>query len=737
MNTKNFSRRGFQEEEVKDDMTGDVPVFFEDLLGVPNSKKKNREGQNQIEEKKRGREREENSTRSRNASAASSDSIGVPVSNALASLPGSQQTQDTVTWLELMLCKSLVRAVTHLGFLAPTPVQVQAIPPALRGKDVCARSVTGSGKTAAFLLPLCHLLLTRPPQKAKAMRSARRYIRSVVLVPSRELGMQCESMLKQLLQFSTELTVSLAIGGVAPAAQEAALDASPDILIATPGRLVDHIHHFRGAGLDLSGVEIVVLDECDKMLTMTLADQVVDILQHIPQETRQVLLFSATMTEEVDRFAEEHLFEPHNVDIGHVALQSKLRQQFVRVDLELEVADNTAHQQEEDGKRTRKKSIETEKRVGSKRQRDEHAVESRGGSGAPLEGEVTAQQMTLAKTRSLVALCKHYFQEKTIVFCKYKSTVHRLALLFDALKFSVVEIQGNQDQEKRFDALNRFVQGDVKYLITTDVASRGLDVPSVVAVINYDLPPTLTAYIHRVGRTARVGSPGTAISLVDETKDGEIMRKILAISGAINDYQVASVKRRDIPKALLMEAREEISRVFPLVKTHLEAEELEERIIKAEKQYGNSNSFADNAATKPKKQWILSKAEERQRKEQAKALYEKETEIAVNRYQNILSNLEREEMNVLNKQKRQRRAEREKKEAQREKEKAKKAELRKKDAKKVERNVIKKIRQKKLRAAASERRAAEREKKGLKPYVRQQRSKKALKSRRKGKVKKH
>lgn len=736
MHAKNFSRQLSPKDEERDDMTGDVPVFFEDLFGGCSLKKK------RMEEKHEGKERKWDSKSEKNIpdfgkeGSKLSDAIGIPVQNAASSLPGSQQTQDKVTWLELLLCKSLVRAVTHLGFISPTPVQVQAIPPALRGKDICARSVTGSGKTAAFLLPLCHLLLTRPPQKARALRSARRYIRSVVLVPSRELGIQCESMLKKLLQFSTELKVALAIGGVAPAAQEAVLDASPDILIATPGRLVDHIHHFRGVGLDISGVEVIVLDECDKMLTVTLVDQVVDILKHIPEETRQVLLFSATMTEDVDRFAEEHLFEPHNVDIGHVALQSKLRQQFVRVDLWMDDDDLT--NEEDAGKVSgNKKSLDQTIRKGFKRHRDESSAEQQRTSFSTADREVTAQQITLAKSRSLVALCKHYFQDKTIIFCKYKSTVHRLALLFEALNFSVVEIQGNQEQEKRFDVWKKFTDGTVKYLITTDVASRGLDIPSVATVINYDLPPTLTAYIHRVGRTARVGATGTAVSLVDETKDGEIMRKILAISGAINDYQVASVKRRDIPKALLLDVRNEINRVFPLVKTQLEAEELEERIQKAEKKYGNSNSFVDNVSVQPKKEWILSKAEERQRKEEAKVLYEKETEIAVNRYQNLLSNLEREEMKILKKQVKQRRSAREKKEAQKEKEKVKKAELRKKEAKKVERNAIKKIKKRKLRAAASERRAADREKKGLKPYVRKERAKKTVKNKRRSKVKKH
>lgn len=734
MITRKLSLPAAQREE-KDDMSGDVQLFFEDLYGPSSSKRQKREEPTNLEMKHQGQESHSKPSCMTKLFTPSPISVGVPVLNSAASLPGSQQTQDTVTWLELALCKSLVRAVIHLGFLAPTPVQVLAIPSALRGKDVCARSVTGSGKTAAFLLPLCHLLLTRLPQKAGRMRSARRFIRSLVLIPTRELGVQCQNMLKRLLQFTSELTVALAIGGAAPAAQEAALDASPDILIATPSRLVDHIHHFRGLGLDISGVEIIVLDECDKMLTATLAGQVVDILGHIPEETRQILMSSATMTEEVDRFAEVYLFEAHNVDVGHVALQSKLHQQFVRVDLSIEVEQKSCTKVKE------QKQLEEKNGEKGKLTQFKYVREERPSKGHSLpsasEGEVTPNQMTMAKSRCILALLKNYVKEKTIIFCKYKSTAHRLSLLLNALNFPVVEIQSDQEQEKRLDALSKFSAGEVRYLITTDVASRSLDIPSVTTVINYDLPPTLTAYIHRVGRTARVGAGGTAVSLVDETNDGEIMQNILAFCGVANEYQVTSVKRRDIPKAMLLEARSEMNKVFPWVKTQLEAEELEERIQKTERKCRSSNSFVDEVSVKPQKEWVLSRTEERQRKEQAKTLYEKEAEIAVHRYQNILSNLEGEEMIFLKQQKNQRHAEQQKQETQRRKEKAKRAELRKKEAKKVERNVIKKIKKKKLRAAASERRAADREKKGHKPYIRKQRTKGKVKNRRRTPVKKH
>ncbi|GET87194.1 ATP-dependent RNA helicase, putative [Leishmania tarentolae] len=663
-----------------------------------------------------------------------------------AAIEGSEQTQEKIMWLELGLCKALIRAVSHLGYISPTPVQAEAIPAALRGADVCARAVTGSGKTAAFLLPLAHLLLTRPPQKATAVNSRRRFIRAVVLLPTRELGVQCQDMLGQLLQFTSGLTVALAIGGVAPAAQEAALDAVPDILVATPGRLVDYIHNYKnGAGLDLTGVEVLVLDECDKLLTINLQDQVLDIFQHVPEETRQVLLFSATMTKEVDKFAKENLFKPINVDIGHIALQSKLRQQFVRIRTALatstSTADNldaadaaTAPAAAKDGEPLR------EKRLRQKRRRAERASAEDTEDGQDGAASVEMEQAHIAKvkTRYLVALCQNYLKDKTIIFCRYRTTTHRLALVFNALGLSAAEIQGNQLQEERFQAFEKFAHSEVRYLITTDVASRGLDINGVATVLNYDLPTTLTAYIHRVGRTARIGQTGTAVSLVHEVEDADIMRKILSVSGAINEHQVATVKRRDVPDALLDKATKDIDDVFPQVRAQLSAEQLEEKIAQAEKRYGvTSDGFLNEVTTKAKREWCLSREERKKRDEEARRLYEKEAEVTINHFQNELSKLEREETEILQRQRKVRRVEREKKMHEKSKIKARARELRAKSEKKIQAGAIKKLKQRKIRQAAKERRATARAQKGIAPYNHGDKRQRSKKSRHTKRMKKH
>lgn len=651
-----------------------------------------------------------------------------------AEVEGSHQTQSRVLWLELGLCKALIRAVSHIGYLAPTPVQAEAIPAILSAADVCARAVTGSGKTAAFLLPLSHLLLTRPPQKSTAMGSKRRFIRAVVVLPTRELGVQCQSMLQQLLQFTTGLTVALAIGGVAPAAQEAALDAVPDILIATPGRLVDYLHNYKGgAGLDLTGVEVLVLDECDKLLTITLVDQILDIMQHIPAETRQVLMLSATMTQEVDEFAKEQLFQPKNIDIGHVALQSQLRQQFVRIRTTAApsgaAGNATAATAGDDEAADPKK-----KRVRSKRLREE--ARAKEAAAAPPPADTEQEHIAKIKTRHLVALCRNYIKEKTIIFCRYRTTAHRLAMIFNALQLPAVEIQGSQLQGERFAAFEQFAEGAVGYLITTDVASRGLDIDGVATVINYDMPPTLTAYIHRVGRTARIGTAGTAVSLVHEVEDAEIMRKILAVSGAVNEHQVASVKRRDVPVAMLQSATAEIDAVFPQIRALLTAEQLEAQIATAEKRHGGGD-FIDGVSAKATKTWCLSPAERHRRDEAARQAYEKEAELTMHHYQNELAHLERAETDILRRQKKVRRVEREQKDRQQQKVKDRARELRKKSEKKVQAGVVKKLKKKKVREAAKERRAAAREKQGAAPYRHGDGRQRNKKSRHRKRVKRH
>ncbi|CUE71040.1 ATP-dependent DEAD/DEAH box RNA helicase, putative [Bodo saltans] len=751
-----------------------------------------------------------------------------------------KQTQDAVLWIELGLCKALTRAVTHLGFLSPTPVQTQAIPAIMGGSDCCVRAVTGSGKTAAFVLPILHRILTASPSKQTAMSSKRKYIRGLILVPSRELGVQCHEMTKQFMSFTTEVRVALAIGGVSAQVQEAALEQSPELVIATPGRFVDILHNYKGphGGIDMSGVEMVCLDECDKMLTITLKDQVADILERIPPETRQMLLFSATMTSEVDEFAKQNLFEPKNVDVGHVALASQLRQQFIRIKIDQSIIaaataakpegehDNGDEEapssrpvkskskrrvqpQEEENMDSASDDDETaakKKRIRSKRMRDEKNSDAIKEAEVQrdeeqLLGPMVQEHVTKIKTRYLVALCEQYFKKAVIIFTKYRTTAHRLHKVFQVLGLKSAELQGNQLQEERFEALRQFSSGDVTYLFCTDVASRGLDIKGIATVINFDLPPTLTAYIHRVGRTARIGEAGTAASLekkkdvtylfctdvasrgldikgiatvinfdlpptltayihrvgrtarigeagtaaslVHETLDADIMRKILTVSGNINQHQVASVKRRDVPDAILQDAMERINAAFPRVKEILAAENLAEKVALAEKLLNKERSdpratyaLSDAIAPKAKRQWCLSKKERKERDEAARKKYESEAEVTINEAQQELAEIGKEEGKFLQKQKNERKMVREKKQRVRDRELEKIKADKKKHGQKVQAGNVKQLKKQKIREARKAKRAENREKKGHTPYKRREKKSKT-KSRHAKKAKKH
>lgn len=690
-----------------------------------------------------------------------------------------RQTQDAVLWLELGLCKALTRAVTHMGFIAPTPVQAEAIPVAMTGVDMCVRAVTGSGKTAAFVLPVLHRLLTTPPQRQTQLKSMRKMIRALVLVPSRELGVQCEAMIRELMQFTTDVRVALAIGGIAAHAQEAALEAAPELVVATPGRLSDLLHNYKGptGALDFSGIEVVVLDECDKMLTVTIKDQVEDILSFCPSEARQTLLFSATMTSEVDAFAKQHLFRPHNIDIGHVALASQLRQQFVRIKVpEADAAYKTddaaqpaAEQQNgeeeneeeqanddlgdaEDGKATKgKKKAPRSKRLREKLQATDKQRAEEQNREAALLGPANQEHIVKIKTRFLAALCAKTFRNAVIIFTKYRTTAHRLCKVFNHLGMPAAELHGNQTQEERFDALRKFASREVPYLFSTDIASRGLDIKGIETVINFDLPPTLTAYIHRVGRTARIGDAGTAVSLVHETQDAEIMRKILAISGTINDHTVASVKRRDVPDEEVAAAAARIDAIFPAVREELALELTEEQLRTAEKKLayqidlearqktagGGPNSALHAVLTsQPRKAWALSAAERKKREEEARRVYEKEAEVVLNETQAMMAELDREEQARLKRQRLERRQEREKKQQKKEKVLAEAKAHRKEETQKLQKGLVRKMKQKKVREARKEARAESRVKKGASPYKKREK-KSAKKSRHRKRPKKH
>merc|ERR1711962_594490 len=364
---------------------------------------------------------------------------------------------DTASFYTMNLSRPLLKAIEAMRFSHPTPIQGATIPVALAGRDICGCAATGTGKTAAYLLPVLERLLFR--SKAESVT------RVLVMVPTRELGVQVFQVSKQLCQF-TSVDVALSVGGLDLRLQEAALRKNPDIVIATPGRLIDHIKNTPSFGLD--SIEVLILDEADRLLEEAFLDQIKEIVKSCAP-TRQTMLFSATMTDQVNELAAVSLRRPVKIFVdSNKAVAWNLRQEFVRI-------------------------------------RPTHEKESEA---------------------VLVALVSRTCRDHSIVFIKTKYLCHRLHIVFGLLGLRVGELHGNMSQPQRLESLRAFKDGTVDILLTTDVAARGLDIVGVKTVVNFQLPNTLEQYIHRVGRTARAGRAGRSVSFATENQR-KIVRDIV------------------------------------------------------------------------------------------------------------------------------------------------------------------------------------------------------------------
>jgi ATP-dependent RNA helicase RhlE len=349
----------------------------------------------------------------------------------------------------LGLSAELLRAVSEQGYSEPTPVQSQAIPVILQGKDILAGAQTGTGKTAGFTLPLLQRLSDATPGKA------RRPVRALILTPTRELAAQVGESVKTYGKY-LPLTSTVIFGGVKINPQIARLRTGVDIVVATPGRLLDHVSQ---RTLDLSTVEILVLDEADRMLDMGFIHDIRRILALLPQR-RQNMLFSATYSSDIRKLADKLLDKPVLIEVARRNVPAELVEQVVHpVD------------------RERKREL-LSFMVGSKNWR------------------------------------------QVLVFTRTKHGANRLSQQLEKDGISSAAIHGNKSQGARTRALADFKRGEVRVLVATDIAARGLDIDQLPHVVNYELPNVPEDYVHRIGRTGRAGNEGQAVSLVcvDEHK---------------------------------------------------------------------------------------------------------------------------------------------------------------------------------------------------------------------------
>jgi ATP-dependent RNA helicase RhlE len=343
----------------------------------------------------------------------------------------------------------LLRGLKDLGFARPTPIQAEAIPPALEGRDLLACAMTGSGKTAAFLLPILHQLIGRPRGSTRAL----------VLTPTRELAAQIAEDLTTLA-VHTPLTTAPVFGGVGMGPQEHAFRVGVDVIVGTPGRLLDH---FRAPYAKLGGLEFLVLDEADRMLDMGFLPDIRRVLRHLPKR-RQTLFFSATMPPPIAALSKEMLHDPATINLERRSMPATGITQAIY----------------------------------------------------PVPHHL--------KTGLLLALLERGEVRDALVFTRTKHRADRLSRSLEQGRVKVQRIHGNRSQAQRTEALAGFKSGKYQVLVATDIAARGIDVTALGHVINYDVPGQAEDYIHRVGRTDRAELTGSAFTLVapeEETAVGD------------------------------------------------------------------------------------------------------------------------------------------------------------------------------------------------------------------------
>jgi ATP-dependent RNA helicase RhlE len=354
-----------------------------------------------------------------------------------------------VAFSTLKLHPNLLKGIKELGFIRPTPIQADAIPPALAGRDILACAMTGSGKTAAFLLPILHRLIDRP----------RGTTRALVLTPTRELAAQILEDLNDLA-VHTPITGAAILGGVGRGPQEHAFRSGVDVLVATPGRLLDHL---RSPYAKLGALEYLVLDEADRMLDMGFLPEIRRVLRHLPAR-RQTLFFSATMPAPILALTREMLRDPATIHLDRKAAPAVGITQAVY----------------------------------------------------PVPQEL--------KAALFVALLKRGDMREALVFTRTKHRANRLAEHLVRSGVKAERIHGNRSQSQRTEALAGFKSGKYRVLVATDIAARGIDIEALGHVVNFDVPMAPEDYIHRVGRTARAEATGDAFTFVSPEEEGELKR---------------------------------------------------------------------------------------------------------------------------------------------------------------------------------------------------------------------
>jgi len=401
----------------------------------------------------------------------------------------------TSSFSSLLLAEPLARAVAEMGYESMTPIQAQAIPVVLTGKDVMGAAQTGTGKTAAFSLPLLQRLMRHENSSASP---ARHPVRALVLLPTRELADQVAQQIA-LYAKHTKLRSTVVFGGIDMKPQTIELKKGVEVLVATPGRLLDHIE---AKNVVLNQVEYVVLDEADRMLDIGFLPDLQRILSHLPK-TRTTLLFSATFSPEIKRLAGSYLQDPVTIEVARPnETASTVEQRFIAAN--------------DDDKR-----------------------------------------------RAICEVLKERGIRQAFIFSNSKLGCARLTRALERDGYRATALHGDKSQDERLKALEAFKQGEMDLLVCTDVAARGLDIKDVPAVFNYDVPFNAEDYVHRIGRTGRAGATGLAVTMVGSSDSKLVadIEKLIKKKINVEAIQLPEARRfRDRDQQREVAGREEVQR---------------------------------------------------------------------------------------------------------------------------------------------------------------------------------
>ena len=468
-----------------------------------------------------------------------------------------------ISFLNFNLSKLIIKGLSEMEYYTPTKVQEKVIPIVINGHDVLVNSETGSGKTACYLLPIIQkIIISRTSKKNKLIYQA------LILVPTRELALQCNEMLSKLSKY-IDLNYIFLCGGMSVENQTNKIKNNlPDIIISTPGRLIDMLYNFKS--INLENVNILVLDEADKLLELGFKDEIMEILNIIKKNlNRQTLLFSATLNPKVIDLGENALNNPIKIKIAQSAILSNLTQSIVRLKFE-NIEEN-----------------EFEKRM--------------------------SYLINLINKKKLY---------RTIIFFNTKSECHKSKLMLSKFNInSCVEINSNINQTERIKSLDNFQKGKVKFLLATDIAGRGIDIDKVRYVINFQMPLLTERYIHRIGRTARKGYIGESITICSE-KDRSVLKKLLKkekINIPLNFIKIDNKDIKSVYKKIL-DFKSDIDN--DIINENCEKEiQLAERDV--EKTI-NIKMYENEIKSRPKKKWFESKKDKKKREKLMRKEFKKQ-----------------------------------------------------------------------------------------------------------------